>query len=593
MDLGKCIIRQFEQVRNLTKVYRKTQTVTEFSYRMLGAQKVSTVFWINASSDDSFLRDHGYISRRVQWQLKPNDPPQVQLQQFYHQLSQLSLEPGTKTKIVIWDNVDHPSELIRFASSLLGTKSTCVLITSRDVVFSKMFAKDTGCIHLPGLSTSESVALLKGTIKTDIADDTLRTVADQLGGLPLAISQAGSYMWRHHVSPLEYKYVLDKARKDFSDSKDYGASVSRTIEISLDHLESEDVPASEILYFMSILDADHIPKYLLLNRSSDLTSRISMEDLDRFIASLLSYSLVHLTQDQTCLDLHRLVQGVIRRRLYRKGNIAAWENAALKAVSYEFPQGSFEEWEKCGELLPHALVVLKCDVVKDVENSIHRYELLRNAGAYTMKMGRYPVAEKLLQEAYVVSMKQFGPDSINSQSVATLLAHLFLLMGRLREAEQLEVQVLKISSKVLGEEHPATLTSMTNLAEVLSSQGKYKEAERIHRQALVLRETILGKEHPDTLTSMNDLALVLNMQGKYKEAERIHRQALALRETMLGKEHPDTLSSISNLASIYRNQGRWKEAEELEVQVMEIRKRVLGEEHPDTLTSIANLASTI
>ena len=417
---------------------------------------------MNASSDDSFLQDHEYISRRLQWQLEPTDPSEEQLQQFYQRLN---LESGTK--IFIWDNVDHPSELIRFANSLPSTKSTCILITSRDMGFSRIFAKDSGCIHLAGLSTSESVALLKGSIKTNVANDTLRTIADQLDGLPLAISSAGSHMSQHHVSPLGYKYIPDKARQDFLDFGDYDAhTLYRPFEISLNRPESEDVTALETLYFMSILDASPIPKYLLPNRYTDLKFRRSMKDLNSIIASLRSYSLVRLTQDQTCLDMHRPVQKVIRRRLYRKGIIAAWENAALKAVSHEFPQGNFFGWGKCRELHPHALVVLECDVAKDAENASLRCELLRNAGVYKMRMKEYQVAEKLLQEAYVVSMKQFRQDSGSSRLAAAALAHLFLLMGRIPEAEQLEMQVMRISSKVVGPEHLFSLNSMRSLASI-------------------------------------------------------------------------------------------------------------------------------
>ena len=410
---------------------------------------------MNASSDDSFLQDHEYISRRLQWQLEPTDPSEEQLQQFYQRLNL-----GSGTKIVIWDNVDHPSQLIRFANSLPSTKSTCILITSRDVGFSRIFAKASGCIHLAGLSTSDSVDLLKATIKTNVANDTLQPIADQLDGLPLAISLAGSYMSQHHVSPLGYKYILDKAGQDFLEFGDFDAhTIYHLFEISLNRLESEDVTALETLYLMSILDASPIPKYLLPNRFTEMNFRRSMKDLNSIIASLRSYSLVRLAQDQTCLDMHRLVRQVIRRRLYRKGIIAAWENTALKAVSLEFPQGNSEERRKCQELFPHALVVLECDVAKDAENAFFRCELLRNAGVYKMRVKEYQVAEKLLQEAYVVSMKQFRQDSGSSQLAAAALAHLFLLMGRIPEAEQLEMQVM-------GPEHLVSLNSMRSLASI-------------------------------------------------------------------------------------------------------------------------------
>ena len=103
---------------------------------------------------------------------------------------------------------------------------------------------------------------------------------------------------------------------------------------------------------------------------------------------------------QKYLNLRPVTRSEVRGRLYRKGDITAWENKALKAVSYEFPEvevdESFRDQEKCDELLPHVLAVLKCDVIKDEENTLHRYRLLRDAGAYTMTIGDSKVAEELL-----------------------------------------------------------------------------------------------------------------------------------------------------------------------------------------------------
>jgi tetratricopeptide (TPR) repeat protein len=550
------------------------------------------------------------------------------LTQFYYHLS---LEPGTK--VVIWDSVDYASDLIEFADSLLSTQSLYIIITSRNAILSQKFAKDTGYIQLSDLSTSESIALLGGT-----ANDALRAVAEQLGGLPLAIIQAASYMRRHHISPLEYELLLDQAQdrkqEDFSNFT-YNTALSHTIAISLDHLQTADALAFKILSFVSILDASHIPKYLLTHLSPDFVPLISMVDLDRSIASLRNYSLVQLTQDQSCLDLHRIVQDAIRRRLYQKGDIALWENAALRAISHEFPRGDFQEWEKCSELLPHALVVLEYDVAKDNENCFHRYELLQHAGTYVMETGRYALSGKLLQEAYIVSMKQYGLDSMESQSVATLLAQLFLLMGRLEEAKNLEGQVLQFrkmtlgpdhpdtlasmgnlasiyrnqgrwemaeelevgvmdrSLRVLGQEHLDTLTSMANLASTYGVQGRWKEAEQLDVQVLETRERVLGHEHPDVLTSVDNLASLLRYQGKYEQAEEMNRRALEGREKVLGKEHPDTLTSVSNLASVLQYQGKYEQAEEMDRRALEGREKMLGKEHPDMLTSVSNLASVL
>ena len=548
----------------------------------------STFLWMSARSDDRFLRDHEYISRRLQWQLEPQDSSQAQLQRFYERLS---FEPGPN--VVIWDNVDNPSDLIRFAGCLPSTESTYILITSRNMGFSQTFAKNSGCIHLPRFSTSESVALLNSIIETDMAPDILRTLTeDQLGGLPLAIVQAGTYMLHQHISPLEYQFIFDKARKEISDVNGY-SPIMKTVLPILDILEYEHLSASRILSFMSILDESHIPKYLLLNGPPDSTSKISREDLDRSVIHLQSYSLVHLTQDQSYLNLHRLVRDSIRRRLYRKGDLTAWQNAALKAVSYEFPQGDFENWDKCGELLPHALVVLECDVTRDDENFLHYFELLRKAGIYTMQTGRYTIAEKLLKEAYLVSMKRVGLHSTHSLSVATLLAQLFLYIGRLNEAVELEEQVFNMRTELSGPENPDTLESMSNLASIYLSQGQLEKSKELLLQTLERKKRILGKEHPDTLSSMSKLASIYLPQGRLEESKELLLQTLDTKKRILGKEHPDTLSSMNILAEVLSSQGRNVEAEHMLRETLALREMVLGREHPSTLATMNSLAEVL
>ncbi len=545
----------------------------------------STVLWIDARSDDSFLRDHEYISRRVQRPLRPKATPRTQLEDFYHQLS---LESGTS--IVIWDNVDIASELVESVSSSPSATNICIIITSRNATFSRRFAKDTtGYIHLRSLSTSESVVLLGKTAGLDASDATLLEVVSLLDGLPLALCQAGSYMRRHNVSPLEYISLYDQTSETF---KGYNASIYRTIGISLDELVRNEAPALKVLSLLSIFDTSRIPKYLLLSKATKFTPPLSIKGLEHAIHSLESYSLVHLTPDGDHLDMHRLVQGVIRRRLNRKGDVSAWENTALRVLSSEFPTGIFENWSKCGELLPHALVVLEYGIVKDVENFIPYYELLRNAGVYVLKTGRYVDAEKLLREAYFISLKRGGQDSKNTYSIATLLAQLCLLMGKLNEAEILENQVIEWRVRELGAEHPDTLTSMANLVSTYRNQGRWKEAEELGVEVVEKTRRVLGADHQGTLTSIANLASIYRDQGRWKQAEELRVEVVEKTRRVLGPDHPDTLASMANLVSTYGDQERWKEAEELGVEVVEKTRMILGAEHPGTLTSMANLAST-
>ena len=535
VDQGKCSCR-LQLAKTLTRHDRKTQTVLEFAYDVFERHIVSSVFWIDAHTDDTFLRDHEYICQRIGWALRPNDPPKAKLAEFYHRL-----QGGKGTKLVIWDNLEALSDLIGFTGSLPSTKSISLVITSRNPQISQELGQGS-CMKIPPMSNSESLALLKATSGVYEDSDTLLEIVDLLGGLPLAISVFGGHMSSTQTSPPEYLSMI----KDKKASRLGG--IKGPIYENLEFLENADAQPFETLAFMSILGASRIPKYLLLHQSTHI-GQISKKDLEGFIASLSTHSLFQLTedQDQSHLTLEPVIRSEVRRRIYRKGKIAVWENKVLKAVSYEFPEmevnASFRAPEKCGELLPHVLAVLKCDVIKDEENTLHRYRLLRDAGAYSMTIEDWKVAEDLLQEAYLVSMKHFGSKSEESQSLLAMLV-------------QLQTQVLEMRTRMSGIEHPDTLASMVHLTRLLSSQDKFEEAERLHRQTLSLREKVLDKEYPDTLADVAHLARLLSNLDKHMEAERLHRQMLSSSGKVLGKEHPETLRSMSNLVEVLKSQGR-------------------------------------
>ena len=182
---------------------------------------------------------------------------------------------------------------------------------------------------------------------------------------------------------------------------------------------------------------------------------------------------------------------------------------------------------------------------------------------------------------------------IASCNTATWFASVYKERGRYRTSGDLYRRVLEIQRFELRENHPDTLFSMNNLAYLSSCLGNYEEAEQIYRETLILSKTIPGKNHPSTLDSMSGLASVLADQYSYEEAEQIYRETLILRETVLGKNHPSTLESMSGLASVLADKNSYKEAEQIYRETLILSETVLGKNHPSTLDSMSGLASVL
>jgi len=215
---------------------------------------------------------------------------------------------------------------------------------------------------------------------------------------------------------------------------------------------------------------------------------------------------------------------------------------------------------------------------------------MNNLALLYQYQGRYAEAEPLYLETLETRQRVFGDDHPDTLASMNNLALLYWKQGRYEEAEPLYLEALKTQKRVLGDDHPLTLGSTNNLANLYSDQGRYDEAGPLYRENLEATKRVRGADHPETLKAMNNLANLYGYQGRYAEAEPLFLETLAIKIRVLGDDHPSTLWSMNNLAILYRYQGRHAEAEPLYLETLETRKRVLGDDHPDTLASMNGLA---
>ena len=193
----------------------------------------------------------------------------------------------------------------------------------------------------------------------------------------------------------------------------------------------------------------------------------------------------------------------------------------------KFPARTYDNWEACATLMPHAKLLLDYHYTSE-SSLLGHSSLLGMVVKYSMTQGQLGGAYERAKESYAENLK------------------------------------------LLGEKHPQTLSSMDEVALALHWQGKYDEAEQIYRDELALQE---GGSGEGTLRSiMPDLANVLTMQHKYEEAEKMLRERLRVRETGLGKTHQRTLMNRLGLVFVLGRQHKYEEAEQLQRQGLELRE---------------------
>lgn len=376
-------------------------------------------------------------------------------------------------------------------------------------------------VQLPKMTPDEGADFLlrRAKIENPSSADraAVRDLSKEMGGLPLALDQAGAYIEEAQVSPSEYLnlYRLEgkKLRVKPGATPDHD-SVTKTFSLAVDKLGG---PARDIVRICAFMAPDAIPEEILTGgKEPDLAFREA-------VAEAAKYSLISRSAAERAIEINRLVQDVVKDGL-EQAERRVWAERVVEAVNLVFPDPKlFANWPQCEWLLPQAKAAAQLIQEYGIESA--RASLLLNQAAYFLReRARYSEAEPLLQRALAISEKVSGPD------------------------------------------HPSTATRLSNLASLYVSQRRYDEAEPLHQRALAIRKKVLEPDHPDMATSLHNLALLYHRQDRYGEAEPMYQRALAIREEALGLDHPYTIGCANNYAILLRKLGRDDEAQALQAR---------------------------
>jgi tetratricopeptide (TPR) repeat protein len=417
------------------------------------------------------------------------------------------------------------------------------------------------------------------TAAAGAARDAARQISSELGGLPLALDQAGAYIEETGCGTASYLETYRQRRAELLKKRgrfgrDHPKSVATTFALSFKRVASASPAAADLLRLCAFLHPESIPEEIFTEGAAELGPNLSPIaadplKLDAAFAEILKYSLLRRDVNLKTAGTHRLVQGVMQDGLTKQEK-RRWAERAVRAVNKAFPYVEFANWAQCERFVPQALACATLIEAYgfDFEDSA---QLLNAAGYYLDDRARFADAEALYRRALAIREKALGPDHPDVATSLNNLAELYRHQGRYAEAEPLYKQALAIWEKALGPEHPDVAISLNNLALLYSDQGKYAQAEPLYQRALGIWEKALGPDHPSVATSLNKLGLLYKMQGKYAEAEPLYHRALAIREKTLGPEHPSVATVLEGYALLLRRTKRGAVARELEARARAIR----------------------
>jgi tetratricopeptide (TPR) repeat protein/transcriptional regulator with XRE-family HTH domain len=623
----------------------KTQVALEYAYRY--ALEYGAVFWIGAETEEQIVFSLLHIADVLQLPEQDDKDQQRVVAAVQRWLATHG------QWLLIWDNVEDLTLLNRFLPS---ARSGAILITTRSQVLGTLAR---GLDLLP-MEQEEGMLFLLRRAKV-LAPDATNAQMHQLatcmpaqyaaaqelvkavGGLPLALDQAGAYLEATQCGLPAYLELFHTQRAALlrqrgEESRNHPESVSTTFALAIAATGQRHPAVWALLRVCAFLQPDAIPEELFLQGSERLGTELEAvcrDELEwnRVVAIACSYSLLSRQPEKQTFSMHRLVQAVLLDTM-TEAERQTWTRRVIEALDSVFPEvllaTEYDAWMQGERLLSHALLCLQQAGTADRSLALASLaykvaQYLRQHGKYTeaesfylralhireqilgpdhpdvarvlnylavlyWSQGKYAEAEPLHQRALHIREHALGPMHLDVASSLHNLALLYWSQGKYAEAESLYLRASPIFKQALGESHPIVAQALNNLALLYRDQGKYAEAEPLYQQTLYIQEQTLGPDHLDVAFPLNNLAELSLELGKYAEAERLFRRALHIWGQQLGPEHPLIPHALNGLAIIAREQGKYAEAESLFQQALRIREQHLGLQHPETAETLHDLA---
>lgn len=506
----------------------------------------------------------------------------------------------------MFDNVDTAADILDYWPTC-GNGS--VILTTRD--------RDTAdklCQHkvdLQGFEGPDGTELLI-QINPQILDQPLvRDIVGELGGMPLAICQMGSYIRQTQCTLEQFAAILQShSERFYSDTASMaGLQYSRTLAACCDlsiGLLSRD--STHLLGIIAFFQTDEVQEQII-TEGCQINSRLdylsNFLDWNDAIRILTKHGLISLTQKSSgrTLRMHRVVK---RRAIQILGNagfsrLQAFQDA-VELLHQRFPArpshgGTMtKDYKECETWLPHVLGLrasLQLSGIPEIDAPSNYLEMLCNCAWYMWERGTEHSFE-FSSYALDICDKLLGKDTAQpvESDILTIVAALKMTRWRARrECVSLFQRALRVRERYTTAKLQPSLDEQRMLANSYNNTGvgqlvleEWDEALPLFEKAFEIKKT-LGDETTipyDFGISLYNICRVQMGQDRFFEARDNAKRAVELVEGHNGRDDFRANQFRFTYADLLVACGDTDEGLRLHEMTLQIRKKAMGSEHNDT-----------
>ncbi|KAL8994880.1 MAG: hypothetical protein Q9169_005278 [Polycauliona sp. 2 TL-2023] len=610
----------------------KSQIVLEYCQRW--RKHYQGVFWVNATTRSLALQSYAGIATALSSEPQAKFEDGEQVIQTVRNL----LEDWKGSWLLIFDNYDKPHEFDDIRQFFPRAELGRVIITTRRRDLDRL----GDLMPLDALSPDDGVNLLLRGYERQEIDENLEVAKEiicRLGGLALAIDQAGAYIAHRRIPSHQLQGFLaayETQRKQIMSYTpknlwDYGLmqtleeedqtkaiNAFTTWEISMKQLVKDSPGEREaILRFLRLSayfnpakieeslfrnywvacrgKAGIAPKPLQRRRIRDYFKRKKIKGIDTThdVTWLYPIGAKNNVGKKTSSHVEPEEHWDTNRfwdLLTKIHNLSLVQNIDRDAQGASFSLHPLvRDWlQHRGRTVDHSQFMAEGFAILGSTADIHQKD-------YSFSYAKVSIDQRaalvshidaclLSEETLCEDQKRIGNNK-TSYDIARTLAFSYFGRGRHDSAEQLLRRITKIDD--------VHIVYFADLLSVLNAQGKGEEVLESSHRCRRYHEKSLDEGDRDRLNFKSELSRALVELQRYDEAESLQRQTLQLAKKYMGESHWQTLETMADLAHSLLRQDEYEKSEALAREALALCEANLPKDDPTTLRAMETLAGAL
>ncbi|WP_260860420.1 NB-ARC domain-containing protein [Streptomyces cupreus] len=461
----------------------KTQLAAHYARTLWQAGQLDVLVWITASSGEAVVE--GFAAAAAELMGIGEEVPARAAAMF---LAWLEPKAGQKRCrwLVVLDDVSDPADLNGWWPPVSPTGRVLVTTRRQDA------ALTTGRHHIPvGVFTpEEALAYLTDALPRTEPAGELAALAEDLGHLPLALSQAAAYLTDTTTPVAGYRQLLasrttalrDAAPDALPDGQQ--VTVAATWALSIEHANRLRPAglARPLLQLAAFLNANGVPHNVLTgpaarthlthhrtdqpipgNPAEDMPEReVSEQEAHLALSALRRLSLIQHdpTTPQTAVRVHQLVQRAVRDTL----TPAQYNEIARSAADALLAVWPGIENETALARALRANTTALTDSAQDALIEPDAHPVLYRIGESLGESGQVYAARHHFDRLALVTTSRLGPDHPDTLTARYELSRWQARAGDAAGAIDALADLLRDQIRVLGPDAPDTLSTRYELA---------------------------------------------------------------------------------------------------------------------------------